>query len=75
MQPTKSPGVDVTRPNTATMGDFEDRPALDMLPDESFSGAGDDHALSLLRRRNIVLMGVAALLFWAVVIALLIVIF
>lgn len=75
MQPIKPPGVNVHRPNTATMGDFDDRPAMDMLPDESFSGAGDGHSLSLFRRRNMILMGAAALLFWAVVIALLIVIF
>jgi hypothetical protein len=74
MQPTKSPGVDVTRPNTATMGDFEDRPALDMLPDEFFHETDEGHS-SLFRRRNILLTGAAALIVWSAVIALAITVF
>jgi hypothetical protein len=56
------------------MGNFDDRPAMDMLPDESFPEA-EASEMSLFRRRNLALMGAAALVFWAAVIAALIVVF
>ena len=74
MQPIKPPGTNLNRPHTATMGDFDDRPAMDMLPDESFPEA-EASEMSLFRRRNLALMGAAALVFWAGVIAALIVVF
>jgi len=72
MQPIKPPNLN--RPHTATMGNFDDRPAMDMLPDESFSEA-EEAGVNLFRRRNLALMGAAALVFWAAVIAALIVVF
>lgn len=74
MQPIKPPGPNPNRPHTATMGDFNDRLKMDMLPEESFPDA-EEFAVDPFRRRNLVLMGAGALIFWSVVIAALIAVF
>jgi hypothetical protein len=74
MQPIKPPGLNPNRPHSATMGDFNDRLAMDMLPEESLPEA-EEIAVGFFRRRSLVLMGAAGLIFWAVVIVALIAVF